>query len=74
MLPYPSFEEPTSIYELIDLCWQGRIGEREALPLVQKITQSCNKESLQSMIAMLLNQTTQHGREALMQSCCHHKQ
>ena len=66
----PNSQEVLTLSDISEHCWDGRIGERETLPLVNQITEDFTKEQLQYALARLLNEVSQFGRQALAKSCC----
>ncbi|MGQ0710889.1 MAG: hypothetical protein ACT4NV_14220 [Rhodoferax sp.] len=62
MLPTINSEKAVPILQASRRCWEGRVGENEALPLAQELTAGFSEREFRHTIAMLLNDISRFGR------------
>jgi hypothetical protein len=74
MLPILSCEKAEPLFEISRDCWEGYVGEHETLPLVERFTEGFSERELRRAIALLLNNFSGYGRQALARQCCRFEQ
>lgn len=70
-MPVMDSRKALPLIETSRRCWDGRVGENETLPLVQQLTEGFTESELKRVIALLLNDISGYGRQALARQCCH---
>lgn len=58
-----------ALLDTSDRCWQGRVGENETLPLVERFAEGWSERELQFALSMLLNRISIYSRQALARQC-----